>query len=146
MNQKNEITKALLRRHKLGDEWFWGWFDSEPRTEADFSVCLVTLIFDRMRCDPIEYQRWIFPLALRLFIALKEEEIQISETEKNKTFISEFKEPEECYHGLLVSAEYCAELGKKLIGVYKEVGSIYSLRIYPVAYTANVKPGLYLIH
>src|SRR5208337_1838035 len=146
MNQKNEITKALLRRHKLGDEWFWGWFDSEPRTKIDASVCLVTLIFERLQKEPSKYRQWLFPLALRLFIVLKEDEIQINEREENRTFVSDFEEPENCYHGLLVSAEYCAELGKKLIRVYKEVGSIYSLRIYPVAYTANVKPGLYLIH
>jgi hypothetical protein len=160
MNRKNEITKALLGGKTDYNQWFWNWFWEEGYLNTPPSIFLVTIVFERIQSEgqTPKYYKWLLPLAFRLFKVLKYDEIQISETKENETFVSEFEEPENCFHGLLVSAEYCAELGKKLISVYRKVGSIFSLEIKPVPWNTpkektlamlknvNTKLGLYLIH
>jgi hypothetical protein len=139
MNLKNEITKALLRGKTDSNQWFWDWFWNEGFLDTPPSIFLVTVIFERIQKEQaVEYHKWLLPIAFRLFKVLKLDEIHISETKQNRTFISEFEEPQNHYHGLLVSAEYCAELSNTLIEVYKKVGSIYSLEI--------VDDKFYLIH
>lgn len=159
MNLKNEITKALLRGETKTNQWFWNWFWSEGHLTTPPSIFLVTIIFDRIKKEqPSECYKRLFPIAFRLFRKLKYDEIQIGETKENETFVSEFKEPEGCYNGLLIEAEYIAELSNVLIEVYKRVGSIYSVEIKPVPYNTpkektiamlrdiSTKMGLYLIH
>lgn len=73
-NPKNEITKALLRR-KLEDEWFW----DNVNIKARPLLCVVTLIFDRIRNEELtQYFHWLMPLTYKLFIGINDDEIKIT--------------------------------------------------------------------